>query len=507
MVLSSTKTTLLILIYALIETTTSTTSQLVTSTYLSPTSTLTEMEPSATTSNSHFDFANFHRFQQILLPCEDQYLRETSTLRRSYNVGRYDRLLTSLEKEVTTLIEREVNFHVRLEQLKRELNLRYDWTARAAFETIDSLRDYTLNHRNIQSFLRLNGFIATDSEVIAIIRRLDSDGDNKVTLDEFADAVRPAVPVPSPVPVSSSAFEESKRASSPLRRTAASPLRATNENGASHGSSANLAGAFAATQGSPARSFAASHSHANFAATSSPSRRSPMRIDDESELVRGFKEQITLENELEDAKNRLALQPDFNLPDAFDLLDRHLFSTLSATELSDSLAVNGVYTISEDVFLFIKRYDRNADGRINYAEFSDAFMPKSASISTSLQLRRAHYSIIRAPRSEYFSSYTRELFFKTLRVHFSVESSAENLRRRLLRRPGFSASDAFTAVDSDRNGFITRDEFKRILREYGFFPTETELQWLVDRYDRDRDGRISYSEFTEEILPKSPSRR
>lgn len=210
---------------------------------------------------------------------------------------------------------------------------------------------------------------------------------------------------------------------------------------------------------------------------------------------------------MEDAKNRLALQPDFNLPDAFDLLDRHVFSSLSATELSDSLAINGVYTISEDVFLFVKRYDRNGDGRINYAEFSDAFMPKSASISTSLQLRRAHYSIIRAPRSEYFSSYTRELFFKTLRVHFSVESSAENLRRRLVRRPGFSASDAFTAVDSDRNGFINRDEFKRILREYGFFPTETELQWLVDRYDRDRDGRISYSEFTEEILPKSPSRR
>lgn len=83
------------------------------------------------------------------MPCEDQYLRETSTLRRSYNVGRYDRLLTSLEREVTNLFEREINFHVRLEKLKRELNIRYDWSARAAFETIDSLRDYTLNHRNI----------------------------------------------------------------------------------------------------------------------------------------------------------------------------------------------------------------------------------------------------------------------------------------------------------------------------------------------------------------------
>ena len=134
-------------------------------------------------------------------------------------------------------------------------------------------------------------------------------------------------------------------------------------------------------------------------------------------------------------------------------------------------------------------------------------MPKSASLSTTLQLRRAHYSTLRVPRPEYFSSYTRELFFKTLRVHFSVEASAENLRRRLLRIPGFSASDAFAAVVQDRNGFITRDEFRGILREYGFFSTETELAWLLERYDRDHDGRVSYSEFVEEILPKSPARR
>lgn len=116
---------------------------------------------------------------------------------------------------------------------------------------------------------------------------------------------------------------------------------------------------------------------------SSPSRRySPLKADDENELVRAFKEQINLENELEDAKNRLALQPDFNLPDAFDLLDKNLFGSLSAAELSDSLASNGIYTVSEDVYLFVKRYDRNYDGRLNYSEFSEALMPKNASYST-----------------------------------------------------------------------------------------------------------------------------
>ena len=85
--------------------------------------------------------------------------------------------------------------------------------------------------------------------------------------------------------------------------------------------------------------------------------------------MRAFKEQISLENELEDAKNRLALQPDFNLPDAFDLLDRYNLGSLASTDLSDSLAVNGVYALSEDVFLFVKRYDRAGKGRITSLEF------------------------------------------------------------------------------------------------------------------------------------------
>ena len=76
------------------------------------------------------------------------------------------------------------------------------------------------------------------------------------------------------------------------------------------------------------------------------------------------------------------------------------------------------------------------------------------------------------------------MYLKTFKTHFSAEANAEYLRKRLLRRPGFNASDAFSACDSDRNGFITRDELKSLLREYGFYATDTELSWLIDRYDK-----------------------
>jgi Ca2+-binding EF-hand superfamily protein len=223
--------------------------------------------------------------------------------------------------------------------------------------------------------------------------------------------------------------------------------------------------------------------------------------------VRAFKEQISLEKELEDAKVRLALQSDFNLMDAFQMLDRTAKGYVTASELADVLGDLGTYAYKDNVYLFTRRYDKNSDGRLLYSEFCDAFTPKTSSHSITLTSRSAYYLHHGYPKNEFFTRDTRELYLRTFKTHFSVEESAELLRKRLLRRPGFSAHDAFTACDIDNNGYITRDEFKGILREYGFYALDNEVTWLIDRYDRNRDGRISYSEFIDEILPKSPSRR
>lgn len=64
--------------------------------------------------------------------------------------------------------------------------------------------------------------------------------------------------------------------------------------------------------------------------------------------------------------------------------------------------------------------------------------------------------------------------------------------------------DAFTAIDCDENGFITLEEFKRILNEHGIFVTNQDLVSLISRYDKNQDGKVSYGEFLSEMTPKSP---
>ena len=39
------------------------------------------------------------------------------------------------------------------------------------------------------------------------------------------------------------------------------------------------------------------------------------------------------------------------------------------------------------------------------------------------------------------------------------------------------------------------------LAEHGFFATERELNSIMNKLDRDRDGKISFSEFVDELSP------
>jgi len=76
------------------------------------------------------------------------------------------------------------------------------------------MRERQLNHSNIASFLKINGHYATESELTAIVRRLDIDADQKIRFDEFIEAFSSSQPAEYRSP---SKYEELKERTSPLR--------------------------------------------------------------------------------------------------------------------------------------------------------------------------------------------------------------------------------------------------------------------------------------------------
>ena len=63
---------------------------------------------------------------------------------------------------------------------------------------------------------------------------------------------------------------------------------------------------------------------------------------------------------------------------------------------------------------------------------------------------------------------------------------------------------AFSDLDLDKDGFITENEFESMLRYHGLPVSQADLKSLMERYDKNGDGRVSYGEFVQEVRPQSP---
>ena len=71
--------------------------------------------------------------------------------------------------------------------------------------------------------------------------------------------------------------------------------------------------------------------------TGTAPRRHNLNFDEEEELIGAFREYIRLELEIDEAKSRLAAQSDFNLMDAYQMLDKFSKGWVTAPEIIEAL--------------------------------------------------------------------------------------------------------------------------------------------------------------------------
>ena len=130
----------------------------------------------------------------ILLPCSDIYLRADVTQRQSVRTPQYDNLDTVIEKELAILLAKEIDFELRLEQLKQDLERFKRFSIRRAFKAVDYHDNKIIDEASIRRFLKRVGHQPVKEELTAIMRRFDLDGDAKLSFQEFAEALTPIQP-------------------------------------------------------------------------------------------------------------------------------------------------------------------------------------------------------------------------------------------------------------------------------------------------------------------------
>lgn len=124
---------------------------------------------------------------QIVLPCEKPVLRASATQRAPFEVS--VSLPSDVEKALASLFEKEFGFVRQQERLKAELMSRFDYNVPNLFKSVDDWNYKYLDTKNIKRFLMKTGIYPDESLLKAIIRRLDNDGDARLSFKEFSDAV------------------------------------------------------------------------------------------------------------------------------------------------------------------------------------------------------------------------------------------------------------------------------------------------------------------------------
>ena len=54
---------------------------------------------------------------------------------------------------------------------------------------------------------------------------------------------------------------------------------------------------------------------------------------------------------------------------------------VTGPQIIDALAVHGIHVHKEDAYLWVRRYDRDNDGRVLFSDFCDAFTPANVAAS------------------------------------------------------------------------------------------------------------------------------
>ena len=205
------------------------------------------------------------------------------------------------------------------------------------------------------------------------------------------------------------------------------------------------------------------------------------------EFVKILKEIIFLEREIESSKIELALKSDFNIIDAFKMLDIRGAGAISQEDMKMGLCHNLNFSSfdSDDIYMLFRRFDAQNVGHLTYQDFNRLVLPFSREYAGLITDRADFYSRRLTDLTQYFNFDTRKEMIAFWNLLFQTERSIENLRMSLRSRPGFNFRDIFEYFSRTQTGVILESNLRDVLAENGFYITERELQGLMYRMDRD----------------------
>jgi Ca2+-binding EF-hand superfamily protein len=210
-----------------------------------------------------------------------------------------------------------------------------------------------------------------------------------------------------------------------------------------------------------------------------------------------LKKLMEAEAQIEDAKINLSLNPDFNCEDAFRLFEENDKGYLDENDLKYGLNLIGLKPSDQDIKLLMKRFDLQKSGGINYADFFDIIVPFEKNYRLRVEDRMPN-SCCPCRSLEAFSSRTINELRDLFNLIINLENEINNMRK-MFGTLRLNLRDIFGNVDTSNKGFFTSEELIEYLDNNQILMNVRDADLLYIRLDKNRNGKIDYSEVEDEI--------
>jgi len=506
---------------------------------------------------------NFNEFLLAVLPMDNPTLRTVATQRPNYDVAEDQLLAYDVEYSLAKVIDREISFYMHVDHQKANLHNCYDFNNVDGFATID--RDSTgfIDFNNLEEFFKRQGIYPNEDELVALLRRLDRDEDGRLTQKEFALGLEPndvllqvsitkqSSPLKSKVyspvrtaPQRNDFASSIYRTASPLRKVAspfkssfaertASPIRQTRSPLRRASSPLKKAASPFRRPTSPLRKVA---SPSRYVATSPKKVASPIRISTYQPKKVASPLRALTRSPLRGSGHKVH----FDIPERSQSpvkqfnqsqsVFRSTGSTFKGSEKTTSPVRQNFAASSSLGFRQTSPLRRTMlSGHSKSPTRSEAlkksFLDDKEEIKASL-LRTAEKSILKKSGTysnalhsplrgrvrsdkkenrrgeEGLDGGVKVALIEALKQFIQIEKELEAGKQDLSLRPDFNLLDFFRTFDVEGRGSISSSELCEGMRRYGIYANKEELYLFLRRFDRDNDGKLKFSDFTEAFTCK-----
>jgi len=199
------------------------------------------------------------------------------------------------------------------------------------------------------------------------------------------------------------------------------------------------------------------------------------------------------ENKIENIKIELCQNEDFNVEDTFRLFEKNGRGILDLDDLKYGFGVVSIFPSDYNMGLFMKRYDLQKKGFISFADFYDIVVPFEKYIREDVEKRIPKTNCAEITLSRQVKNSLNKLF----KFLIDFENRA-NIEKKSLE---INFKDIFNVINNNNNqDYFEFPNFIEYLNHFGLLNNQNlNPDLLYIRLDKNRNGRIDFDEFVDEL--------